>query len=216
MGVIRGCIFDLDGVIVDTAHYHFLAWQRLASGLGYQLTRQDNEQLKGVSRMKSLEIVLNLAGVSRSAGEMEHMANRKNAWFREYIGQMMPDEIYPGVIPLIHELHAAEIKIGLASSSKNARQVIRLLAIENEFDAIVDGNMIRHTKPHPEIFLKTAGMLGVSPESCVVIEDAEAGIEAAVAAGMKCIGIGSPALLAKADAVFPRTADVSLSTLIDL
>lgn len=216
MGVINGCIFDLDGVIVDTAHYHFLAWKRLASGLGYQLTQHDNEQLKGVSRMKSLEIVLNLAGVSKSAEEMEHLANKKNAWFREYIEQMMPDEIYPGVRPLIRQLRGAGIRVGLASSSKNARQVIRLLAIENEFDAIVDGNMIRHTKPHPEIFLKTADMLGVAPENCVVIEDAEAGIEAAVAAGMKCIGIGASALLAKADAVFPKTADVNLSTLIDL
>lgn len=216
MGAIRGCIFDLDGVIVDTAHYHFLAWKRLAAGLNYQLTPADNERLKGVSRLKSLEIVLQLAGVSMSAEEMERLADQKNAWFREYVAEMKPDEIFPGVTALIRELRGAGIKVGLASSSKNAREVIRLLGIADEFDAIVEGNMIAHTKPHPEIFLKTAELLGVAPEACVVVEDAEAGVEAALAAGMKCVGIGSPAALAKADAVFPKTGDINLSTLTGL
>lgn len=216
MGAIRGCIFDLDGVIVDTAHYHFLAWKRLAAGLNYQLTPADNERLKGVSRLKSLEIVLQLAGISMSAEEMERLADQKNAWFREYVAEMKPDEIFPGVTALIRELRGAGIKVGLASSSKNAREVIRLLGIADEFDAIVEGNMIAHTKPHPEIFLKTAELLGVAPEACVVVEDAEAGVEAALAAGMKCIGIGSPAALAKADAVFPKTGDINLSTLTGL
>ncbi len=216
MGAIRGCIFDLDGVIVDTAHYHFLAWKRLAAGLNYQLTPADNERLKGVSRLKSLEIVLQLAGVSMSAEEMERLADQKNAWFREYVAEMKPDEIFPGVTALIRELRGAGIKVGLASSSKNAREVIRLLGIADEFDAIVEGNMIAHTKPHPEIFLKTAELLGVAPEVCVVVEDAEAGVEAALAAGMKCVGIGSPAALAKADAVFPKTGDINLSTLTGL
>lgn len=216
MGAIRGCIFDLDGVIVDTAHYHFLAWKRLAAGLNYQLTPADNERLKGVSRLKSLEIVLQLAGISMSAEEMERLADQKNAWFREYVAEMKPDEIFPGVTALIRELRGAGIKVGLASSSKNAREVIRLLGIADEFDAIVEGNMIAHTKPHPEIFLKTAELLGVAPEVCVVVEDAEAGVEAALAAGMKCVGIGSPAALAKADAVFPKTGDINLSTLTGL
>lgn len=216
MGAIRGCIFDLDGVIVDTAHYHFLAWKRLAAELNYQLTPADNERLKGVSRLKSLEIVLQLAGISMSAEEMERLADQKNAWFREYVAEMKPDEIFPGVTALIRELRGAGIKVGLASSSKNAREVIRLLGIADEFDAIVEGNMIAHTKPHPEIFLKTAELLGVAPEACVVVEDAEAGVEAALAAGMKCIGIGSPAALAKADAVFPKTGDINLSTLTGL
>lgn len=216
MGAIRGCIFDLDGVIVDTAHYHFLAWKRLAAELNYQLTPADNERLKGVSRLKSLEIVLQLAGISMSAEEMERLADQKNAWFREYVAEMKPDEIFPGVTALIRELRGAGIKVGLASSSKNAREVIRLLGIADEFDAIVEGNMIAHTKPHPEIFLKTAELLGVAPEVCVVVEDAEAGVEAALAAGMKCVGIGSPAALAKADAVFPKTGDINLSTLTGL
>jgi len=216
LGTIRGCIFDLDGVIVDTARYHFLAWKRLAAGLNYQLSPADNERLKGVSRLKSLEIVLQLAGVSMSAEEMERLADQKNAWFREYIAEMKPDEIFPGVKALIRELRGAGIKVGLASSSKNAREDIRLLGIADEFDAIVEGNMIAHTKPHPEIFLKTAELLGVAPEACVVIEDAEAGVEAARAAGMKCVGIGSPVALAKADAVVSKTGDINLSTLTGL
>lgn len=216
MGVIKGCIFDLDGVIVDTAHYHFLAWKRLAAELNYMLTPADNEQLKGVSRMKSLEIVLNLAGASASPEEMKRLADRKNIWFKAYIGQMTPGEIFPGVKCLIARLRDAGIKVGLASSSKNARQVIELLAIAKQFDAIVDGTMIRHTKPHPEIFLKTAELLALAPQSCVVVEDAAAGVEAALAAGMKCIGIGKRELLGKANAVFTKTADINLSTLIHL
>lgn len=214
--MIKGCIFDLDGVIVDTAHYHYLAWKRLAHELGYDLTELENEQLKGVSRMDSLRIVLRLAGRTVHNGELENLADKKNKWFNEYVDQMTPDEIFPAVKTLIRDVKGQGIKVGLASSSKNAKKVIHLLNIENEFDAIVDGNMIRNTKPHPEIFQTTADQLGISPEECVVIEDAEAGVEAALAAGMKCIGIGSPGLLGKANKVFPRTADVSLSTLRDL
>jgi beta-phosphoglucomutase len=216
LGAIKGCIFDLDGVIVDTAHYHFLAWKRLADELGYQLTEAENEQLKGVSRMQSLDIILNLAGISLNPGHKEILASKKNLWFNEYIARMVPDEIFPGVKSFIADLRSRRVKIGLASSSKNARAVIRALRIEHEFDTIVDGNMIRRTKPHPEIFLLTAERLGLKPENCVVIEDAEAGVEAAISAGMKCIGIGSPILLERADKVFAKTSDVNLSTLREL
>ena len=214
--MIKGCIFDLDGVIVDTAHYHYLAWKRLAEELGYKLTEQENEQLKGVSRMESLDIILALAGITLGKNEKEELADKKNAWFREYVEQMTPDEIFPGVKQLIRDLRSSGIKVGLASSSKNARAVIRLLNIEKEFEAIVDGSMISHTKPHPEIFLKTAKALGVDPQMCVVIEDAEAGVEAARAAGMKCIGIGSPLLLQKANKVFAGTSQIKVSTVRDL
>ena len=213
MGVIKGCIFDLDGVIVDTAHYHFLAWKRLADELGYHLTEAENEQLKGVSRMQSLDIILKLAGISLNTEHKEILANKKNAWFNEYIKQMDPGEIFPGVKDLMRDLRSHGVKIGLASSSRNASAVIRVLRIEQEFDAIVDGNMIRHTKPHPEIFLMTAAKLGLHPKDCVVIEDAEAGVEAATSAGMKCIGIGSPKLLDKADRIFAKTSEINLSTL---
>jgi beta-phosphoglucomutase len=213
---IKGCIFDLDGVIVDTAHYHYLAWKRLAEELGYHLTEQENEQLKGVSRMESLERVLALAEITLQKVEKEKLAERKNTWFREYVEAMTPGEIFPGVKQLIHDLKSTGIKVGLASSSKNAKRVVNLLQIENEFEAIVDGNMISHTKPHPEIFLTIARKLGIDPSACVVIEDAEAGVEAALSAGMKCIGIGSPELLQKANKIFSKTAQVKLSTLQDL
>lgn len=216
MGGIKACIFDLDGVIVDTARYHYLAWKRLAHELGYNLTEKDNEQLKGVSRMASLDIVLNLANVSLSEEHKQILADKKNNWFNEYIERMGADEIYPGVKTLIRDFREGALKVGLASSSKNAAKVIKLLGITHEFDAIVDGTMICHTKPDPEIFLKAAEKLGIAPESCVVIEDAEAGVDAALAAGMKCIGIGSPTRLGHAHKVVSNTADISFSTLKEL
>lgn len=214
--MIKACIFDLDGVIVDTAHYHFLAWKRLANELGHDLTEQENERLKGVSRMKSLEIILDLAGISLNEAHKEMLANKKNSWFVDYVERMLPEEIFPGVKHLIRELKSNGIKVGLASSSKNAKTVIQLLQIQNEFDAIVDGTMITRTKPHPEIFLTTAEKLGVDPKDCIVFEDAEAGVEAALAAGMRCIGIGSPILLNKANKVFSKTSEFKLSTLREL
>jgi beta-phosphoglucomutase len=214
--VIKACIFDLDGVIVDTAHYHFLAWKRLANELGYDLTEAENEKLKGVSRMQSMDIVLGLAGISLNGSHKEMLADKKNRWFVDYVAQMRPDEIFPGVRQLIRELKSKGIKTGLASSSKNALTVVRILQVEKEFDAFVDGNMITHTKPHPEIFLLTAKKLGVRPRDCIVFEDAEAGIDAALAAGMKCVGIGSPALLGKANKVLAKTSEFTLTTLREM
>lgn len=214
--MIKACIFDLDGVIVDTAHYHFLAWKRLASELNINLTEEINERLKGVSRMHSLEIILSLGGISLSQHEKENLANKKNSWFVDYLERMAPEEIFPGVKQLIKDLRAGGIKVGLASSSKNAKTVIQLLHIQNEFDTVVDGTMITHSKPDPEIFLLAASRLGVQPENCLVFEDAEAGVEAAIAAGMKCVGVGSPAQLGKADKVITTTGDFKFSGLREL
>jgi len=214
--VIKACIFDLDGVIVDTAHYHYLAWKRLAKELGFDLTEQQNEQLKGVSRMHSLDIILSLCGISLSLHEKENLANKKNSWFVDYLERMAPEEIFPGVKQLLHVLRSKGIKVGLASSSKNAKTVIQLLHIQNEFDTVVDGTMITHSKPHPEIFLLAAERLGVAPKDCVVFEDAEAGVEAALAAGMKCVGVGSAQQLGKADKVISKTGEFSLSSLQEL
>ena len=214
--MIKACIFDLDGVIVDTAHYHFLAWKRLASELNINLTEEINERLKGVSRMHSLEIILSLGGISLSQHEKENLANKKNSWFVDYLERMAPEEIFPGVKQLIKDLRAGGIKVGLASSSKNAKTVIQLLHIQNEFDTVVDGTMITHSKPHPEIFLLAASRLGVQPEDCLVFEDAEAGVEAAIAAGMKCVGVGSPEQLGKADKVITTTGDFKFSGLREL
>jgi beta-phosphoglucomutase len=211
--VIKAIIFDLDGVIVDTAHYHYLAWKRLAIELGFDLTLDQNELLKGVSRMRSLEIILDLGGIKLSAVEMERVANKKNGWFVEYVNTMKPEEIFPGVKELLKSMRSKGLKVALASSSKNAPAVIRLLNIENEFDAVVDGTMIVHSKPDPEIFLLAAKKLGINPASCVVFEDAEAGVEAALAAGMKCVGVGSAEQLGKANLVIAKTGDFKLQTL---
>lgn len=211
--MIKGCIFDLDGVIVDTAHYHYLAWKRLALELGYDLTELENEKLKGVSRMQSLNIILDLAGISLNEKHKEMLATKKNIWFNDYIERMTPAEIFPGVQDLIDSIKGEGMRVGLASSSMNAKTVLRQLRMEHDFDAVVDGTMITRTKPDPEIFLITAERIGVSAGSCVVIEDAVAGVEAALAAGMKCIGIGSPDLLGEADLVLEKTSDIELSTL---
>jgi beta-phosphoglucomutase len=216
LNLISACIFDLDGVIVDTAHYHFLAWKRLAQELGYNLTPADNENLKGVSRMRSLEIVLQLGGVTATDREKELMANKKNTWFNDYVERMMPEEIFPGVKQLIGDLRRNGIKVALASSSKNAKTVVQLLHIQHEFDAIVDGTMIEHSKPNPEIFLLAAEKLGVKPEECLVFEDAEAGVAAALAAGMKCVGVGNAQQLSRAHEIVARTADFKISELSKL
>jgi beta-phosphoglucomutase len=216
ISVIKACIFDLDGVIVDTAHYHFLAWKRLAKELGIELTEEHNERLKGVSRMHSLEIILNIGGISLSEHDKEMLANKKNSWFVDYVERMAPEEIFPGVRQLIRELKSRGIKVGLASSSKNAKTVIQLLHIQDEFDAVVDGTMIRNSKPHPEIFLMAAEKLGVHPDDCLVFEDAEAGVEAAIAAGMKCIGVGSTEQLGKATRVISKTGEFTLATLQEI
>jgi len=211
--VIKALIFDLDGVIVDTAHYHFVAWQRLARELGINFTEKDNERLKGVSRMRSLEIILEIGNQQMSESEKERLATRKNAWFVEYIQNVKPDEIFPGVKEMIQACKAAGFRVALASSSKNARTVLRNLKVEDLFEGFVDGNMITHSKPNPEIFLKAAAQLGVEPQHCVVFEDAEAGVEAALAAGMKCVGVGSPENVGKANQIVKNTADFKLADL---
>jgi beta-phosphoglucomutase len=208
--MIQAVIFDLDGVIVDTAHYHFIAWKRLAKELGIDFNEKENEQLKGVSRMRSLEIILELGNLRLSQQEMERLADKKNKWFVDYINAMKPDEIFPGVKELIQSIRFNGIKVALASSSKNADTVLNLLNIKDLFDAIVDGKMITHTKPDPEIFLLAAKKLNISPSKCLVFEDAEAGVEAAIAAGMKCIGVGSAQQLSKANVVVSKTPDFDI------
>lgn len=214
--MIKACIFDLDGVIVDTAHYHFLAWQRLGRELGIDLTEKENEKLKGVSRMQSLQFILDMGKITLTKDRKESLANRKNEWFVEYIEAMKPSEIFPGVKTLITSIRKKGIKVALASSSKNAPRVIELLGIASLFDVVVDGGMIVDTKPDPEIFLLCGQKLNIKPVNCLVFEDAEAGVEAAVRAGMKCVGVGSPEILGKANRVVAKTADFKIEDLTSI
>lgn len=201
--MIEACLFDLDGVVVDTAKYHFIAWKALAEELGFEFTLEDNERLKGVSRMQSLEILLEIGNLRVSDREKLAMAEKKNALYVSYIEKMTPEETLPGVEKFLQELRAAGIRIALGSASKNAPMILERIQLSGMFDAIVDGNSIAEDKPNPEVFLKGAEKLGVLPENCVVFEDAIAGIEAAQNANMYSVGIGDPETLGFADMVIP-------------
>ena len=200
--MLTACLFDLDGVLVDTAKYHYLAWKRLAEELGFYFSETHNERLKGVSRMASLEILLEVGGITNvSAKDKLAMADRKNAWYVEYISKMTPEEILPGVLDFLHELKAAGIKTALGSVSKNVGTILQRVNIGSFFDVVIDGNKINNAKPDPEVFLLGARALGVQPSECIVFEDAAAGIEAAIRAGMKAVGVGDPAILHRAAVV---------------
>ena len=213
---LRACIFDLDGVIVDTAKYHFMAWRRLAKELGFEFTLADNEALKGVSRMASLEILLRVGGLMPGEKEKEELAARKNRWYVEFITGMTPDEILPGSIRLLKQLRKEGILTAIGSASKNARTILDGIKITDMFDVIVDGNKIHTAKPDPEVFVTGARELNTDPSCCVVFEDAQAGVEAALAGGMKCVGVGDPKLLGKADMVIPNLRKITVSQLKNL
>ena len=201
--MIEACIFDLDGVIVDTAKYHFIAWKALAEELGFEFTLDDNERLKGVSRMKSLDILLEIGSLQFSEQQKLAMAEKKNTLYVSYIEKMTPEETLPGVPEFLQELRNKGIKIALGSASKNSPMILDRIQLSEMFDVVVDGNSITEAKPNPEVFLKGAEKLGILPENCVVFEDAIAGIEAARNAGMYCVGIGKPEILGMADFVIP-------------
>ena len=198
---IKGIIFDLDGVIVDTAKYHYIAWKELSDKLGLSFTKQDNEKLKGVSRIDSFKIILSLNNAlnSFSESEIDKWANYKNEIYLEHINKINNQEILPGVESFIADLKKKGYKIALGSASKNAQMILDKLGITNLFDAIIDGNKVTKAKPNPEIFIKCANDLGLSPSTCIVFEDAEAGIEAAKGAKMQCVAVGDDISLNKAD-----------------
>jgi kojibiose phosphorylase len=211
MAEICAVIFDLDGVLTDTAEAHFQAWKRLADEEGIPFTRQDNERLRGVPRRQSLELILGERRVSEE--EMQALMERKNRYYREMIQRLTPADLLPGAAELLAELRQAGIKIAIASASKNARDVIRRLGIEELVDAIADGYSVERQKPAPDLFLHAARQLGVPPEACVVVEDAASGVEAARAAGMRVVGLGPPERVGQADVVFPSLEGVTLETL---
>lgn len=205
---MQGAIFDLDGVIVDTAKYHYLAWHALARELGFEFTEQDNERLKGVSRMRSLDILLEIGGIKATPTEKERMAAAKNDRYVEYISRMEESELLPGAREYLEKLRSAGVKTALGSASKNAGLILRLLNITGLFDAIIDGTKVSQAKPDPEVFLAACRELQLPPEQCVVFEDAVAGIQAAKAAGIPVIGIGQPETLTEADLVISGLAEL--------
>jgi beta-phosphoglucomutase len=213
---IKACLFDLDGVIVDTAKYHFIAWREIANELGFEFTEAHNERLKGVSRMRSLEILLEIGKIELDEDTKVLFAEKKNRNYVQDILKMGPDEILPGAKEFLKECRLFKIKIALGSASKNAMTILDRLQIGNLFDEVIDGTKVTKAKPDPEIFLKGADALGVNYQNCIVFEDAEAGIEAAIAAKMKCVGIGNPEILRKANFVIPGFQDFTIKKLTEL
>ena len=212
MRQFEAVIFDLDGVIVDTAKFHYLGWKRLADELGIPFDQAKNERMKGVSRMESLRILLE--GSAKAWGDPEVLADRKNAYYRVMVEKMTPSDVFPGVIELLRKLRTMGIKVGVASSSRNAGAVIGKLGIAPLLDTVVGGNDCLRPKPAPDLFLLCAVRLEAAPQKCVVVEDAQAGIDAAKAAGMYAVGVGTPELLSGWDALIAGTGDFSLDMLL--
>ena len=211
--MIRACIFDMDGVIVDSAKYHFAAWQRLAHELSIEFTVQDNELLKGRSRVDSLDKILQMGGMELDNDTKLSLMNKKNEWYLDMITEMSPKEILPGVAKFIIDIKAAGLLISLGSSSKNARKILSAIDLLETFDAVVDGNDVTFSKPDPEVFLKGANKLGVRPSETVVFEDAQSGIKAAINGGFHCVGVGEEGALKEAHHIIPNFTHFSLAEL---
>ena len=206
--MIRAFIFDLDGVITDTAEYHYRGWKRLAEEEGLPFTREDNEHLRGVPRRESLMLILKDRVYPEE--KILEMMERKNNYYLAFIQEITPRDLLPGAQELLEEIRAAGLKNALGSASKNAGEVIERLGIRDLFDAISDGFSVERQKPAPDLFLHAAGQLGLSPAECVVVEDAAAGIEAALAGGFHSIGLGPQERVGAAEAIFPSLAVVHL------
>jgi beta-phosphoglucomutase len=198
---ITACLFDLDGVLVDTAGYHYEAWRLLAQTMDFDFTVAQNEELKGISRMDSLNKILSWGNINKSEKEKSELAELKNSWYVEMINKMTPDDVLIGTVDFLTTIKNEGYKLALGSASKNSSIILERTNLAHFFHAIVDGNIVAKSKPDPEVFLKGAEMLNASPQQCVVFEDAVAGIDAAKAGGMKAIGIGEKKLLINADLV---------------
>ena len=212
----NGCIFDLDGVLVDTAQYHYQAWKKLANSLGFDVSVAQNEQLKGISRTESLAKLLAWGGLSLPEGDRDVLAERKNGWYVDMISSMTPSDPLPGVRTLLNELKRKRIGLAIGSASKNARMILEKTELVDYFEVIVDGHMVSRSKPAPDVFLLGAEKLGYPPADCLVVEDAPAGIEAARRAGMKTVGVGRPEDLVNADIVISDLQGISIAQLNEL
>lgn len=209
---IRAFIFDLDGVLTDTAEYHYRAWKRLADELGIPFTREDNEALRGIPRRESLRMILK--GRQHPEGQIPEIMERKNRYYLEFIKDMTPQDVLPGARELLEEIHAAGLKSALGSASKNAPEVIRRLDIADLLDAISDGHSVELQKPAPDLFLHAVMQLGLRPSECIVVEDAAAGIEAAHAGGFRSVGLGPRERVGAAEVIYPSLATVHLVDLL--
>jgi beta-phosphoglucomutase len=207
----KAVIFDLDGVLTDTAHYHYLAWKQLANSLDIPFDEAFNEELKGVDRMGSLDLILARGSRTCSLEQKVELAHAKNSHYQQLIESMSPSDLLPGAMATLNAVRQADLMIGLASVSKNAFTVLDRLGITDWFDYVVDANTIKNGKPDPEIFLVAADRLAVVPEACLGIEDSVAGIRSIKSAGMFALGIGNPAILQEADTVIPGLDHFRLS-----
>lgn len=210
----KACLFDLDGVLVDTAIYHFQAWKNLGKQFGYELTEEQNEQLKGVSRVESLNKILDWANYSATQEQKSAWLIEKNEDYLRLISNMNPSEILPGVLDFLQQIKDMGYKIALGSASKNAEIILEKTGLMPWFDLIIDGNKVSKSKPDPEVFLKGAEGLGLASETCIVFEDAQAGVEAAKAGNMKAIGIGEAETLSLADKIIPNFVGVKAVELL--
>ena len=212
--IIRGFIFDLDGVLTDTAEYHYRGWKRLADEEGIPFTRDDNEHLRGIPRRESLMLILK--GRTYPEEKIQEMMERKNSYYLEFIREVSSKDLLPGARELLEEIRLVGLKSALGSASKNARDVIRRLGIADLLDAISDGSSVERQKPAPDLFLHAARLLNLKPEECVVVEDAAAGIEAARAGGFRTLGLGPRERVGDADVVFDSLKGVMLAVVLNL
>ena len=214
--MIKGFIFDLDGVLTDTAEYHYLAWKKLADRLGIQLDRKMNEQLKGISRMDSLDRILAIGNqMDRyTLEEKEKLADEKNEDYKELILEVTPNDLLPGIANLLADLRAKDIRLALASASKNGPVIMERLGIADMFDTVVDPATLAKGKPDPEIFIKGAQQLKLKPIECVGVEDAQAGIESINAAGIFSVGVGTKEMMKEADYAVTSTQELKLEEIL--
>lgn len=211
--MIEGLIFDLDGVLTDTAEYHFRGWKRLADELGIPFTREDNEFLRGIPRRESLLLILKERRYSEE--QILQMMERKNNYYLELIREITPRDVLPGARELLEEIRAARLKSAVGSASKNAPEVVERLGIAGLLDAVSHGGSVERQKPHPDLFLHAAAQLGLEPAECVVVEDAAAGIEAARAGGFRSVGLGPEQRVGAADIILPSLEGVHLQDLLE-
>ena len=210
------CIFDLDGVLVDTAVYHYQAWKKLANSLGFDFSHAQNEQLKGVNRMRSLDMILNWGGITKTDAEKEELAGLKNSWYVDMISKMSATEVLPGTLELLEDLKSKGIKMALGSASKNSGLILERTNLTHFFDAVVDGNSVTTSKPDPEVFVKGAELLNTPAANCIVFEDASAGVQAAISAEMAVVGIGEAENLPGADIIIKDLSGITVAELTAL